>query len=286
MKKLIPWWAKISLKMAWSRLPIPYGLWKRMGVFRHGFMESADYVANVFRRHWDRSDFARKKGEFYAMELGCGDSLASCLMGRSVGAAHYYLVDVGEFAAKDIHIYQKIASALSRIGTAIPDIGACGSVAEMMVSVKAEYLTRGLRSLKQLPDKSMDFIWSQAVLEHVKRSEFAETIAEIRRIIRDDGVTSHRIDLMDHLGGALNNLRFSREFWEAPLMANSGFYTNRIRFDEMVRIMESAGFDVELVEVDRWERLPTPRRKLSAEFRQLTDDDLTVRGFDVVLRPV
>jgi SAM-dependent methyltransferase len=281
----IPWWAKIGLKVIWSRLPIPYGLWKRVGLFRHGSMDSADYVANVFHRHWDRSQFARKGGGFCAMELGCGDSLASSLMARSVGASRCYLVDVGRFAATDMNTYRRIASALSKSNPAIPDISACASTGAMLTALNTEYLTEGLRSLKTIPDKSVDFIWSEAVLEHVKRNEFAETFRELRRILRDDGVTSHQIDLRDHLGRALNNLRFRDEVWEGPLMAKSGFYTNRIQFTEMLGIMKSAGFDIEFVEATRWDVLPTPRGALAERFRQLSDDELRVKILDVVLRP-
>ncbi len=248
-------------------------------------MERSEYVSGVFLRHWDRSEFSRKTGEFSIMELGCGDSLASCLRGHSVGAAGYYLVDAGAFATSDIETYKHIASALSRDGRIMPDLSRCRSTADILKSVKAQYLTRGLQSLKALPDKTVDFIWSQAVFEHMGKADFAETMRELRRVIRDDGVMSHRVDLRDHLESALNNLRFSTEAWESPLMSKSGFYTNRICYQEMLGFMSSAGFDVEVVRVDRWEKVPTPRNKLSKEFHAIPDDDLRVSGFDVVLRP-
>lgn len=109
---------------------------------------------------------------------------------------------------------------------------------------------------------------------------------EIRRVIRDDGVCSHTVDLRDHLGGALNNLRFTENFWESDFMACSGFYTNRIRFSEMLEIFRRAHFDVKVVRVGRWDKLPTPKEKLATCFRYLPDDELCVSGFDVILRPV
>ena len=68
-------------------------------------------------------------------------------------------------------------------------------------------------------------------------------------------------------------------------MAGSGFYTNRIRFSDMIRQFKSAGFSVETVEVNRWDELPIPRKRLGREFVSLLDEELTVSGFDVVLRP-
>ena len=54
-------------------------------------------------------------------------------------------------------------------------------------------------------------IWSQAVLEHLKKSEFLEIMIELRRIIKDDGICSHKIDLKDHLYTSLNKIRFSEK---------------------------------------------------------------------------
>jgi SAM-dependent methyltransferase len=131
----------------------------------------------------------------------------------------------------------------------------------------------------------VDFIMSQAVLEHVRRREFVDVVQHLRRVLRPDGVCSHRVDLKDHLSDALNNLRFSERVWESTFMAGSGFYTNRIRYSEMLQLFRRAAFDVEVVNVDRWARLPTPRGRLSEPFRHLSDEDLRVSGFDVVLRP-
>ena len=96
---------------------------------------------------------------------------------------------------------------------------------------------------------------------------------------------SHKVDLRDHLGGALNNLRFPESLWESNLWANSGFYTNRLRCSEIIQSFQSAGFHVEEVETSRWETLPTPRRKLAPEFRRHPDRELCISGLSMVVRP-
>ena len=68
------------------------------------------------------------------------------------------------------------------------------------------------------------------------------------------------------------------------MFRKSGFYTNRIRFGEMVALFNQAGFDCQFPRVVRWDALSTPRDKLDETFRYLPDDDLLVSGFDVVLR--
>jgi hypothetical protein len=68
-------------------------------------------------------------------------------------------------------------------------------------------------------------------------------------------------------------------------MAGSGFYTNRIRHCEMLQAFEQAGFHADVLNVDRWERLPVPIERMAEEFRHFDIEDLRVSGFDVILRP-
>ena len=145
-------------------------------------------------------------------------------------------------------------------------------------------MTEGLISLNSLPSNSFDFIFSQAVLEHVRKHEFGATLQEFRRILKPDGVSSHQIDLRDHLGGALNNMRFSSKTWESNFFASSGFYTNRICFTHMMQLFDQAGFQASVFGVKSWPNLPTPRSKLAPEFRSLSDEELSILQFDVVLR--
>jgi hypothetical protein len=105
----------------------------------------------------------------------------------------------------------------------------------------------------------------------------------LHRVLKPDGIASHRVDLKDHLAAALNNLRFSQATWESALFRRSGFYTNRIRFQQMLDLFAQAGFGVRVLGVDRWKRLPTPRARMSEPFRSMDSDALLVSGFDVVL---
>jgi hypothetical protein len=68
------------------------------------------------------------------------------------------------------------------------------------------------------------------------------------------------------------------------LFSKSGFYTNRIRFEEMLGIFTEAGFTFALPRVLRWATLPTERAAMNDVFQKLTEEDLAVSVFDVVLR--
>jgi len=242
----IPWQLKIAAKLVLARIPLSYRLWKRAGVFNLGGMERPEYALRVFRRHFDAANFARKQGNFVGLELGPGDSLFSALIARSFGASRTYLVDVGPFVCPDVTFYRQMEFHLRELGLQPPSLANCSTLSDVISACSAEYLTEGLGSLRKLPSKSVDFVWSHAVLQHVRRSEFLPTLLELRRIQRSEGVGSHCVSISDILGGKLNDLRFSRRIWESSLMANSGFYTNRLRYGELLRLFQVAGFDPKL----------------------------------------
>ena len=164
-----------------------------------------------------------------------------------------------------------------------PDMSGCTTIQDILSICNVTYLTEGLTSLIQIESDSVDLVFSQAVLEHIRGEEFLETMKQCHRILRPEGVCSHRVDLKDHLGGALNNLRFSTHRWESEFFASSGFYTNRIQYSQMLQLFSDAGFAVEVTDIRRWENLPTPRNKLAQEFREIPDDELCISGFDVLL---
>jgi len=283
LKTRLPWWSKIAAKLVLSRLPFDYAFWKQLALFEHGAMNDPTYALQVFEQHYEQ---AQVPAGFVGLELGPGDSLLSAAIAAARGSAKCYLVDAGEFATRDIAPYQTATDLLRSQGMDAPDCSTATTLEDVLTLCRAEYLCEGLTSLRQIPTATVDWIWSQAVLEHVRHGEFADTMAQLRRILRPDGVCTHVVDLRDHLGGGLNNLRFSTRQWEAEWMASSGFYTNRMRFSSMLEQFRAADFEPELVRVERWSELPTPRSQLAAEFADLPDEELCVAEFFVVLRPV
>jgi SAM-dependent methyltransferase len=279
LKKTIPWWAKIPAKLVLARLPVRYGLWKRLGIFRHGRMDTLDYAMRVFRSHFEAGKLDRG---FTCLELGPGDSLVSALVAFAHGARRIYLVDAGTFASQDVSFYHDMVAKLETHGYRVP--ATFDSVEEMLKQCGAQYFTNGLNGLRSIPFGSVDFIWSQSVLEHVWKREFQETVSEWSRVLKPEGFGSHHVDLKDHLNYALNNLRFPESVWESSLFRTSGFYTNRIRFSEMLHIFEKCGFAARVSAKTCWQQMPTPRSRLHNHFRELPDDDLLVSSFAVVLR--
>ncbi|WP_026606748.1 methyltransferase domain-containing protein [Methylocapsa acidiphila] len=291
LKRTTPWWLRIAAKIALSRLPLPYQFWKRLRLFEHGDMDDPEKALRTFIIHartagiFDGARLKIRPGEdFGFLELGPGDTLFTAFIANVLGATRSWLVDSGAFAAREVGAYQRLGDFLRAQGYEAPSFDPESDIHERLRQVHGAYLTESVCSLKQIPDSSVDFCFSNAVLEHVRKSEFEALVVESRRIVKPGGVCVHRVDLKDHLGGGLNNLRFSETIWEHPLFQSSGFYTNRIRFTEMISLFQQTGFQCDVPRVARWERLPIKRDALAERFRSMPDSELTVSGFDAVLR--
>ena len=278
-KALMPWRLKLGAKIVLSRLPLRYGLWQRLQLFRHGQMTDIRYAERVFAGHAALIPQATNGDAPVLLELGPGDSLVSMLLGYRCSAAHTWLVDAGTYAVNDPAFYSEAAAVLG-IGA-----GPWRTMAEMFAECRGSYLTEGLASLGTLPTASVDFIWSQAVLEHVRLADFEGTARELRRVLRPGGRMSHQIDFKDHLGGRLNSLRFSPKTWEGDLFSRSGFYTNRLRLDEVVSVFKAAGFSVEVRNSTRWSALPTPRSAMDPSFSAIPETDMLVSDAHLVMQP-
>lgn len=279
LKNIIPWWLKIVAKIILSRLPVQYKIWKKIHLFQHGYMDSTRYAYSVFMRHYQLANVPR---HFTCLELGPGDTLFSALIARALGADKILLVDVGDFASRDMDLYRRMYEFLSKEGYSFKvDLT---NLKNMLRSCHAIYLTSGLASFKKIPDESIDIIFSQAVFEHIRKQDFLRTLKELHRILKPKGGNSHEIDLKDHLGGSLNNLRFSDLIWESNFFAKSGFYTNRIRFDEMLFLLRKAGFQVEIIKKTCWDKLPIGKNKLHKIFQKSSNNDLRVSSFLINLR--
>jgi SAM-dependent methyltransferase len=278
LKAALPWWAKIVAKIILARLPVGGAFWQRLGLFSPGNMTAPEYAFGVFERFYSLA--GKPSGPFSFLELGPGDSLASAVIGFGLGAEQVWLVDAGSYASRDQSVYGNLITYGAekypdgRFGTLDP----AQNLDDLLVSCGAHYMEDGLESLKEIPDASCDFIFSNAVLEHVPRAEFSATMAEIFRILKPSGRCHHQIDFQDHLGAEYNNLRFSEKLWEAPWFAQrSGFYTNRLQCSEIEAIMKDAGFIVTVFSALPRDCTPADRGTFHADFSNLDDGAFTVK---------
>jgi len=273
IKKNTPWWFKISIKLILSRFPIPYIFWSKINLFRHGQMDNSRYAFDVFTNHIQQNN--RSISGMTILEIGPGDSLSSGVIAFYYGAKSI-LINPIKLIFDPIKNFNNLKIFLEKKEFEIKD--SPKDLEDLCETHNIDYFFEGLKSLKEIPSNSVDIIFSNAVLEHIFKDEFEETINELKRIMKKDGFMSHQVDFKDHLEGSLNNLRFSNLVWESYLFRNSGFYTNRIRFYEMVSIFENKGFEVQILDLKKWDVLPLNLKKISKQFRELKHDDLLTSG--------
>lgn len=280
------WLPRMVSKIILGNVPFVRAVAHKTGLFRWGQMQQATYALQVFRLHMTEAFPQGLPAGFTALELGPGDSIASAIIAKAYGCGKIYLSDAGNYVSRDMGLYRRIARELKREG--LPNVGYLDSINtfdQLLTALNAEYLPNGLADLQRIPAGSVDFIWSHSVLEHVRKRDFDATMRETRRVLASRaGRISHNVDMKDHLGQALNNLRFSDALWESDWMARSGFYTNRLRASELLAAFARSGLVIEKSGTGKWQQLPTPRSAMAAPFNAMSDDDLLAPTLAAVLK--
>jgi SAM-dependent methyltransferase len=238
----------------------------------------------VYEMHCRAAGFGDRTG-YTTLELGPGDSALTALFARAAGAKASILVDQSELATSRLDLFKTAAEMLARERIVAPDLSGVSTMEDVLARLNCRYMTGGLDSLRALPDGAVDFVFSNAVIEHVRKARFLETARELYRVMSADGVASHWIDYRDHLDMKLNNLRFSEPVWESDFMVNSGFYTNRIPAAKICALFKEAGFSVEVRDTSLWPGgLPTPQRAMSEPYASMAKDSLMVMSNWLLLR--
>jgi len=100
-----------------------------------------------------------------------------------------------------------------------------------------------------LPDASQDFIFSHSCFEHF--ADPAGAIAQIARLLRPDGVTSHQIDLRDHrnFDRPFDFLAYSELAWRMATSHAPHRVRNRWRASEYRAGFVKQGLEIVYVEV-------------------------------------
>jgi len=250
---------------------------------RCGGMKNVKYAFSVYLKHFRNFKTCDNRvKDFVCLELGPGDSLFSALITYALGGSFCYLIDIDRLATSDVIAYRQMADYLSSQGLPTPKLSDCKRLDDVLTACHACYGSSGLKSLQTIPSASVDFLFSQAVLEHVNKNEVYTTMKELHRISKKDGICSHSVDLRDHLTGSLNHLRVPECLWEATGMNRNS--TNRLRYPDFLRLFKKTGFTLVRTRRRCWKTLPISKERLSHPYRAYNENDLRVRSFDIVLK--
>jgi len=126
------------------------------------------------------------------------------------------------------------------------------NVNEYLEFCHIEYISPGDAAKTSLPDGSVDYHTSSAVLEHIPLNELKEILKEGNRIIKNDGLFINDIDYSDHYAPidpgitTIHFLRYSEE--EHKKFIHRFHYVNRLRHDDFIELFKTSGH--EFLEID------------------------------------
>jgi hypothetical protein len=292
--KRMQWIIVMLTKMFLARLPITYAIWRSLGVFKHGDMINPGYAWNTFLVHAKTANVLSDTfplafihdGSFNVLEIGPGDSVSSGIIARALGATEVFLIDVEDFVMKSSKSYKDLFEYLYLKGysSMVADAANAISFDQLLKKTNIKYLSNGIDSMGQIKDSSIHYCFSNAVLQHIKKGDIKPFLYQLKRIMKTGSLSVHRIDLRDMLSGGLNQLRFSTDVWETFLFQNSGFYTNRLRSNEWVKLFEDFGLPCAINVVKRFETMPIQRNSLSKEYRDISSEVLLNCTVDLIVR--
>lgn len=144
----------------------------------------------------------------------------------------------------------------------------------------------------KLKSSSIDFIVSNATMEHIPQNTIKDILKECYRILKPGGIMSNAIDYRDHWSffdsslSCYNYLQYSEKDWKKY---NPGImYQNRMRHRDYLEIIGETDFEIVMIKTD----LPNQQEKnilnklpLDEKFvKHYSPDELSIKSAAIVLR--
>jgi SAM-dependent methyltransferase len=152
------------------------------------------------------------------------------------------------------------------------------------------YFAPGDATKTGLPGKSVDVVFTYAVLEHVPEETIHALNAESKRIIKKEGIAYHLIGLHDHYVkvskkiSKVNFLKYSEKWW-AFWVKNKISYHNRLREKQFIDIFNSHGAKIKSIrnESEASDIEILKGMKIDKQFAGMTYEELTVYKTEIIL---
>lgn len=176
------------------------------------------YGEGVFAKHVDALNaFGFSIDGRDVLEIGPGPSLWAVYLCRTKGARTATAIDVRDCLVEG----GGPAGALSQIRYLVP--------------CSAENVS--------LPAESLDLVYSQAALEHVRVPK--KVVSEQWRLLRPGAYVSHQIDTRNHLDfeHPTDHLDIPEVVWRM-MTSNRSVYTNRYSIEEWIALFADQGFEI------------------------------------------
>lgn len=173
----------------------------------------------------------------------------------------------------------------------LDEILEAGSLDDLLRTARITYVAPGDAARTELPDASVDVVYSFAVFEHLPEKLISALLTEARRILVPGGSMISVIGTGDHYTSvdssltSVNFLKYPEWLW-APLVKNRISYHNRLREQDFLDLFASHGARV------CWRKSHVAARdveaaramKVDRRFSGRTPEELAVSRSDLVVQ--
>lgn len=249
--------------------------------------DEASYPLTVFHQHLTALEPLR--GNLVGadvMEIGPGGNLGLGLLALLAGAKSVTCLDVVPRAAQSA--LDDLYPALINTAAAYPETYLVAPTLLKRARQDAEGLARELLgrityhapmdiARNALPTASLDVICSHTCFEHF--ADPAGAVAQIARLLRPGGLTSHQIDLRDHrdFNRPLDFLAYSDRLWRLMTSRQPDAVRNRWRASEYRAAFGQHGLELLYLEVIHKTTVTEEmRRRFARRFQALNLEDLGI----------
>jgi SAM-dependent methyltransferase len=164
------------------------------------------------------------------------------------------------------------------------------SLQELFSRANIIYFAPGDASKTGLPGKSVDVVFSYAVLEHVPEEVIHALTVESKRILKEEGIAYHLIGLHDHYVkfskkiSKVNFLKYPEKWWTF-WVKNKISYHNRLREKQFIDIFKSHGAKIKSTrnETEASDIEILKGMKIDKQFAGMTDEELAVFKTEIIL---
>jgi len=238
------YFSKFLLKCILLKIQSDYTFWKKIGLFDHGQMNEIKYASSTFEFFYDTYVRVMQKdfSNITLLELGPGDSVANGILAFNRGAKCSILVDVGDFATRDVTFYSELVTGKQRAYESITNFP------EILTSNNIEYFTDGLESINHIPQNSIDLVISNAVLEHIDPESLSAFLAKVTQLLTPGGIMIHRIDYRDHLVGSNFHKLLPSWIIKSYFYKKSILYLNGFTEQQYSQLFVNSGFSISIID--------------------------------------